>query len=92
MKILEYASFDEVRARYIELGGVTPEKFMEDADLARKERDDAVRELNELRLSTGLLIVTCDVHEWSPCTRSDVTVCLRCGERIAGSVAFEVKR
>lgn len=91
MKILEDASYDEVRARYIELGGLTPERFIEDRDAAQAALDALQAKYDALRLSTGLLqsIAPCEPsqHEWSPCTRSPVTVCLKCGDRIDGSAA-----
>lgn len=63
--------------------------FAADADAARAERDALQLQLAQLRLSTGLLasINPCPEHQWSPCTRSPVTVCIRCGDRVEGSVA-----
>lgn len=50
MKLLEQASFDEVRAQYVKLGGVTPEAVEADRDLVVEQRDVAERGVMSLRV------------------------------------------
>lgn len=92
MKILEECQDEDLLAEAKKRGMPDYRVFAADADAARAERDAMKVELDAMRLATGLLTVIkpCEPkdHQWSPCTRSPVTVCVRCGDRIDGSVAF----
>lgn len=51
MRILEEASYDEVRAQYLKLGGLTPETFMADNEALQARLDAMTAERDAARLA-----------------------------------------
>lgn len=66
------------------------DKAYAERDAARAAFDGVRKQLDQLRLSTGLLAVIkpCEPadHVWKSCARSPVTVCIVCGDRVAGRI------